>query len=150
MSALITRFCLTIFITCILDFIMNSIFEPTFSTVTFNLLIISMAQMLTLLSQFFAWYFLISSRRSIKFGGHELFFNEFSILLYSTIIYVFFFIIYKIILFEVLSDESDLFDVWNHFGLITMWSSQRIVAVVHYCFTFYYTIKIILDPSQFL
>jgi len=150
MNSKIASFCFFIFIACFADFAFNSIFEPTFSTTIFNLLILCMAQMVTILAQFFSWFFLLTSRRSVKFGGYESIFRDFGVLFLTTTAYVVLFVIHKAMLFVVMGRGADLYDLWNNWTLLTLWSCERIVAVLHYCFSIFYTIKMLLDPSQFL
>lgn len=125
------------------DFAINTIYVPIVSMeLTFGI-IFSMGQIVTVLFQFFSWFFLLSSIRQVKMGGYTHLFKTFWHLIVSTLAYLVFFLIEKIVvLSEIGSGDKTMYDMWNNVPLLILWSIERVVAVVHYSYSIYYVVKI--------
>ena len=132
------------------DFGVHTIYEPSVCKTVFDTVIIAMTKIVTILFQFFAWFFMISSRRIVRISGFESVFKNFYILFITTIFDVLLFLVYVVILFTYIVNGAGLPQLWNKFLLITFFSLQRLAAVIHYGFSMFYMIKIALDPVQYL
>lgn len=140
---------LLIFTSC-LDFGVHTIYEPSVCKTVFDTVIIAMTKIVTILFQFFSWFFMISSRRIVRITGFESVFHNFWILFVTTLINVLLFLAYIVVLFTYIVYGARLPQLWNQFSLITLFSIQRLFACIHYAFSMFYMIKIALDPLQYL
>jgi hypothetical protein len=134
----------------ILDFAMNTIFIPSLSTDLFITVILCMVEIVTILLQFFSWFFMLTSLREFRQGGYGTLLANFWHLFATTGTYILLFLIGKVVLFVHMGNpEDDLYVFWNNGAILATWSLERIVAVVHYAFSIYYVMKIMSNPRNF-
>lgn len=136
--------------TVIVDFGVNSIYEPSVCDTIFDTVIIDMVKIVTMLLMFFSWFFMLSTRKVVRVSGFESVFKNFFILFITTGLDFLFFVVYIALLFSYLAAGSALTELWDNYVVITFYSIQRLFAVVHYAFCMYYMIKVSLDPRQYL
>ena len=134
----------------LVDFAVNSVYEPSVCSTIFDTVITDMVKIVTLLLQFFAWFFMLSTRKVVQISGFESVFKDFFILFITTILDFVFFVVYAVILFIHVADGETIVHLWNNYLVITFYSIQRLFAVIHYAFCMYYMIKVSLDPKQYL
>lgn len=135
---------------CLLDFGIHMIYEPAVNDNIFITVIICMAKIVTILAQFLALYFIIIKQKSNKIVGFGSSFRPFISITITGGIYLFFFIINIIILLNRVLDQLKFDTLWEDYTLITFWSIQRLCACVHYTFTFFVLIKVVINPRQYL
>lgn len=134
----------------LLDFGINTVYVPALSTDLFIAVVFSMVQIVTVLFQFFSWFFMLTSMRQVKLGGYSILFKNFWHLFLTTSAYVFLFVIDKVVLFSMMNkNDQDFYDFWDNWALIILWSIERIVAVVHYSYSIYYIIMIFSNTHYF-
>ena len=141
---------IAVVITCLLDFAMNILYAPSITSSIFINVILWMSQIVTILLQFFSWFFLMNLISEVRFGGYNRAFRKFWPIFCSTIAYFVFFIINIIIQFIFVNEGDDIYDLWNNGAIMAFWSLQRIVSIFHYTFSLYYVIRLLSDSSQFL
>jgi hypothetical protein len=141
-------FTILVLLLSLLDFAVNSIYIPSVTIDLFVTVIFCMAQMVTVLLQFFSWFFMLTGLNLFKEGGYGQVFVNFWHLFASTGTYVLLFIIDKAILFASVSEDMDFYDVWNHAPLIAFWSMERLAAVVHYALSIFYILRIFSNPRN--
>jgi hypothetical protein len=134
----------------LLDFAVNSIYIPSVTVNLFVTVIFCMAQMVTILLQFFSWFFMLTGLNLFKQGGYSQVFLNFWHLFASTGVYVLLFIIDKSILFASMSQDKDFYEVWNYAPLVLFWSLERLAAVVHYALSIYYILRIFSDQRNLI
>ena len=135
----------------IADFILNMLFEPSLGKFDrFTVVLLGMAQLVTILLQFFCWYYILTNMRDVKHGGIGKVLMKFIPVVISVSLYFLFFIVSKAVLLAAISDNKDLFDLWDDLSLIVCWVLQRVFAVIYYAFSISYLVRIIADYSQFL
>lgn len=133
----------------LIDFALNTIYDPYLGQSLFITVIICMAQMVTILLHFFSWFYIISSLSQVQKSGDSIY-KQFLPLVITTLTYIIFFIIHKAVLFSIMKTSNlDLIDLWNNAALLTLWTIQRFLAVVHYSFSMLYIIRIISEPARF-
>ena len=134
----------------LLDFGINTVYVPALSTDLFIAVVFSMVQIVTVLFQFFSWFFMLTSMRQVKLGGYSILFKNFWHLFLTTSAYVFLLVIDKVVLFSMMNkNDQDFYDFWDNWALIILWSIERIVAVVHYSYSIYYIIMIFSNTHYF-
>lgn len=141
---------LTVIFTCLLDFAVNMIYTPAITTSTFIVIILWMGQIVTILFQFFSWFFLMNMIREVRYGGYSLVLKKFYPLLISGCLYLLFFLINIIIQFAYIGNDNDIYSLWNNGAMMTFWSLQRLVSIFHYALSIYNTLRMLTDSSQFL
>jgi hypothetical protein len=151
-TAKIKRFTLLLLLLSALDFAVNTIFIPSITTDLFTTVIFVMGQMVTLLLQFFSWFFMLTALREFRQGGYSHLFVNFWHLFATTSVYIVLFLINKITLLAAVGDSTDLdfYDFWDNRTVVTLWSLQRFAAVVHYTFSSYYVLRIFSDATNFV
>ena len=141
---------LSIVLSIILDFGVNTVFDTSIASSRFTLTILTMSQMVTILAQFFSWFIMLSNARTVKIGGYYRMIQYFWVLFVTTLFYVVAFAIYKILLFTAVGKGIPTSEIWNDTGVVFFWSLERLLGVIHYAFSLYYMFKIITFPSQFM
>lgn len=134
----------------LIDFALNTVYVPALSTDLFIAVVFCMVQIVTVLFQFFSWFFMLTSMRQVKLGGYTILFKNFWHLFLTTSAYVFLFVIEKVVLFSLMNgNQKDFYDFWDNWAIIILWSIERIVAVVHYSYSIYYIIMIFSNTQYF-
>jgi hypothetical protein len=148
----IKRFTLLLILLSALDFTLNTIFIPSITTDLFTTVIFVMGQMVTILLQFFSWFFMLTALSEFRQGGYAHLFINFWHLFATTAVYILLFLINKVMLLAAVGARTDLdfYDFWDNRTVVTLWSLQRLAAVVHYAFSIYYILRIFSDAKNFV
>ena len=141
---------LAVILTCILDFGVNIIYTPAITSSTFIVIILWMGQIVTILFQFFSWFFLMNMRSEGRYGGYSSVFKKFYPLLITGGLYLLIFLINIFVQFAYVKDDNDIYSLWNNGVVMAFWSLQRLVSTFHYAFSIYFTLRMLSDSAQFL
>lgn len=131
----------------LLDFVLQTIYDPALYSESFIVIIMAILKTVTILIHFFSWFFMISLGRETSARGISYILRNYLTLFISTLVYAITYIIYVVIL---LSNLNPLYVLWNNYLLVTFWSIERIVGCIHYSISMIYTVKVSLNPSQYL
>jgi hypothetical protein len=135
---------------CLADFGVNTIFLPAVSTDVFITVVLGIFQAFTILAQFFSWFFMLNTIPAVKMGYTSIF-QDFWRLFGTTGVYVLLFVITIVVLVSQISrGGDDFYDLWDNMAIVTLWSLERLAAMVHYGCSLYYIVKIFSDPTHFL
>lgn len=141
---------LAVMFTCLLDFGVNTIYTPYVTSSSFLSIILWMLQIVTILLQFFSWFFLMNLMNEVRYGGYSSALKRFWPLFITGCAYLLFFLLNIIIQLIYMSRDNDIYSLWNNGIVMTFWSLQRLVSIVHYAFSMFYTLKLLSNSALFL